>query len=110
MAQQARKFGARIAELREQRHWKQRDLVDKMADLGDDALNTNQLSRYENGGAMPGEQRQEWFAEALATTVADLIEGPVAERKKKGATPEFATPVSDARMEARFDQLQDSST
>lgn len=81
MADQARKFGARVAELREKHEWKQRDLVARMNELGDQAINTNQLSRYENGGAFPHEGRQTVFAEALETTVHDLMLGPEAERK-----------------------------
>jgi transcriptional regulator with XRE-family HTH domain len=85
MAEQARKFGARVAELRGKRGWKQRDLVAEMAKLGDLAINTNQLSRYEHGGAMPGEDRQQWFADALETTVADLHAGPMADRTEPKA-------------------------
>ena len=80
MAEQARKFGGRIAELRNEKGWTGRQLVERMAELGDRSINTNQLSRYENGGAMPGEQRQERFADALETDVADLVSGPLAER------------------------------
>lgn len=97
MAEQARKFGARIAELRDERQWKQRDLVAAMVERGDQALNTNQLSRYENGGAMPGEQRQQWFADALGTSVADLHAGPMAERSNAPSSPDpFAPPADDA--------------
>lgn len=80
MAEQARKFGAAIAETRKDLHWEQKDLVAKMAELGDASLNTNQLSRYENGGAFPRESRQLLFSKALGVEVADLVAGPKSER------------------------------
>lgn len=107
MAEQARKFGARIAELRDERGWKQRDLVAAMAALGDQAINTNQLSRYENGGAMPGEQRQSWFAEALETTVADLHAGPLEERPQSEETPDLMATLNGAsEIAQRLDRME----
>lgn len=109
MADQARKFGARIAELRAEKRWKQRDLVEQMAELGDRSINTNQLSRYENGGAMPGEQRQQWFADALETDLGDLIAGPISERKPKPqATPDPLAIDGDRldQIEAKLDAIR----
>lgn len=108
MATQARKFGARIAELRIEKRWKQRTLVEKMTALGDKSLNTNQLSRYENGGAMPGEQRQAWFASALGTTVADLVAGPVEEREEPevGDLDQLNADASELRaLDAKLDRV-----
>lgn len=110
MAEQARKFGGRVREIRDERRWKQRDLVARMAELGDQALNTNQLSRYENGGAMPSEQRQVWFAEALETTVADLHSGPLAERAEPTRAPDVLASLEPdgarlARIEAKLDRI-----
>lgn len=90
MAEQTRKFGQRLRERRREvgmQH--QKDLVARMVKLGDKGINTNQLSRYENGeGPLPREQRMEWFAEALDTTTADLLAGPVAERRARDTTPD----------------------
>ena len=105
MAEQSRKVGARIAELRSQRGWEQKHLVARMAELGDTAINTNQLSRYENGGALPREKRLELFAEALDTTIADLQGGPAAERKAPADSPfdQLSAPASSADL-ARVEQ------
>lgn len=81
MAEQARKLGGRLAELREGREWAQKDVVSAMAELGDDTLNTNQLSRYENGKAFPGETRLERFATTFGVEACDLIAGPIALRE-----------------------------
>jgi transcriptional regulator with XRE-family HTH domain len=111
MAEQARKFGARVAELRDEKRWKQRDLVAAMAALGDQSLNTNQLSRYENGGAMPGEQRQSWFAEALETTVGDLHAGPLEERGAPEPTPDVLGALSAGvppELQAQLDRIEET--
>jgi transcriptional regulator with XRE-family HTH domain len=84
MAEQAQRFGARVRELRVGHGWEQKDLVARMHELGDTAINTNQLSRYENGkGPMPRDGRQEIFASALKTTADDLRAGPPSKRKPK---------------------------
>lgn len=107
MAEQARKFGARIAELRHEKGWLGRELVARMAELGDDALNTNQLSRYENGGAFPNEQRRERFATALDTTEGDLYAGPMAERPATGESPDpFSAPPSQAQLNGRLEWIE----
>lgn len=88
MAEQSRKFGHRARERREELRardggWEAKVVVARMQEHGDKAINTNQLSRYESGeGPMPREARQEAFAYALKTDVADLCAGPIAERKK----------------------------
>lgn len=111
MAAQARKFGARVAEIREDdRGWTQRQLAERMNDLGDRSINTNQVSRYENGHTFPGERRQEVFAEALETTVADLLQGPLAEREEQSReTPDpFAQPAgADERLDQLADQISE---
>ena len=102
MAQQAHKVGGRIAEIRVKQGLKQRDLVARMAELGDQALNTNQLSRYENGGAMPNETRLSRFAEALETTVEDLHAGPIAERKPPKTSADGDGPLDQLGLAADF--------
>lgn len=111
MADQARKFGARIAELRNAKNWTGKRLVARMAELGDDSLNTNQLSRYENGGAFPNEERRERFAEALGTDLGDLYAGPIDERQAAPAESPLdalSAPASAAevgRLEAELAEL-----
>jgi transcriptional regulator with XRE-family HTH domain len=107
MAEQAERFGAQLKALREERQWKQRDLVTQMADLGDQSLNTNQLSRYENGGAFPNEVRMARFAEALGVDVADLIAPPVESNGPDllDALTE-AEPASLKRLEDRVASLE----
>lgn len=101
MTEQSRKFGQRCKERRLELgvqnpgKWEQKHVVARLIAVGETAINTNQLSRYESGnGPYPREARQEAFAKALETTAEDLRLGPVAERgiagvpkREKGAGP-----------------------
>lgn len=83
MADLARKVGARIRELREERkaqdpRWTQ----DYLARSIEDHINGTQMSRYERGEVMPEQERLEKIAAVLNTTVADLYAGPEAEREQ----------------------------
>jgi transcriptional regulator with XRE-family HTH domain len=86
MARQARYLGEQLARLRGERDWKGKDVVAAMAELGDLSLNTNQLSRYENGGAWPNEVRLGRFAEVFGVEVSELLVKPK-EPASDGATP-----------------------
>lgn len=104
MAEQARKFGARVAELRAERDWRQRDLAERMQDLGDKAINTSQISRYETGnGPLPEERRRQFFAGALETTEADLLLGPIEERE-----PVEPTTPDNSPLDALSEQASES--
>jgi len=86
MADMARKVGARINELREERkaedpRWTQ----DYLGRQVEDHLNGTQVSRYERGENMPNEKRLERIAEVLGTSVADLYAGPSNEREESGS-------------------------
>lgn len=74
MAEQGRKFGEQLERLRKAAGFEfQKDLVARMHELGDTGLNTNQMSRYENGeGPMPRERRLDTFAKALGVTTTEL--------------------------------------
>lgn len=84
MASQSERVGGRIRELREVRGWLQRELADRMRELGDEGIRESVVSATEKGRRLPQEDRLGYFAAALETTTPDLYAGPEADRVDAG--------------------------
>lgn len=84
MAREAENIGARIKELREERHLTQRELADQLPGKTEG----KDISRWENGKHRPTPDTLSAIADALGTNVADLHAGPVADRPERGPTPD----------------------
>lgn len=75
MAEEAELIGRRMAERREELGLTQREVAERMPG----STQASDVSRWERGKHRPEPMPQ--IAEALETTIADLVSGPLAERK-----------------------------
>lgn len=92
---QAQKIGRRIRERRDELELTQKELAARMtASPGADA---QQVSNWERGIHKPSDDNLEILAEALETDMADLVSGPLSERKPKGDTPDLAAALNGDR-------------
>lgn len=115
MAQQARKVGERIQELRTERRWSRPEFARRLEGVS----TGNDVYRWERGAHMPRTSTLEAIAETLGTTVGDLHEGPMADREPKDGVPDpwaeeldyeldyTKIAISDRHwLEQRLDQLE----
>lgn len=89
MAEEAELIGRRMAERREELGLTQREVAERMPG----STQASDISRWERGKHRPEPMPQ--IAEALQTTIADLVSGPMAEREQ----PDDAD-LSDALKDA----------
>ena len=87
-------FAARLRELRNSRGMRQADLAKEAK------VTTSYVSRLESGGAAPGIDLVARFADALGTTVEDLVGGD---------TPSEEESVLRKRAKSLFDDLMKSA-
>lgn len=105
---QAERVGGRAAELRKELGLTQQEVADRVGGK----TTGNDVSRWERGAVYP-DQKLDALADALETTAADLIAGPVAERKPQGDTPDLSIngkgyDVAElTEIRTRLDQIQD---
>jgi len=85
MAEEAELIGSRMAERRGELDLTQREVAERMAG----STQGSDVSRWERGKHRPEPLAE--IAKALETTVADLISGPLADRKE----PETISPGTD---------------
>lgn len=100
MSEEARRIGGRIRELRKALPGEPSQAT--MAAKLPGNVQGAEWSRWETGRHRPHSERLEEIAGLLSTSVADLIAGPVEDRKPKAETPDpFASP-----LEATDDELR----
>lgn len=85
-AQRAERFGARMRERRTELELSQSEVADR---IPVPSVNKDYISRWELGKVEPSDAYVEHIAEALDTTVGDLMAGPVADRIEKPPTPDL---------------------
>lgn len=88
-------IGEKIAQLRRERNWTQRELADKAG------VTQNQVSRIEKGKSRPRTSTLETFAEALGVSVEDLENNPIFEKEN----PVAQMAQEDPDMAALFAQI-----
>ena len=112
-SQQAARIGQRIRERRleldgrgRDDHMTQRELADKVTDLtGRVGIDGNYVSRWERGEHRPNDTTLDAIADALQTSVADLMAGPLADRKSPGETPDLMAAVNNGETSDLREQL-----
>ena len=82
--------GARVKQLRKQRHWTQKELANRLA------IRYQLLNKYEGGQHIPPAETLIHLAEALHTSVDYLLTG----------NPIEASPLADSRLFKRFKDLE----
>ena len=105
---QAERVGRRASERRKELGLTQQEVADRVGGK----TTGNDVSRWERGAVYP-DQKLDALAQALETTAADLIAGPVAERKPRGDTPDL--PINGKGYDVaelneirnRLDEIQD---
>lgn len=104
-SERGRKIGARMRERREELGLSQSAVADEFPGA---SVTKDYISRWELGKVTVSDDYLEQAAEALRTTVADLVAGPVAEREQ--ATPDVLgalegdVPAALARIEKKLDE------
>lgn len=91
-----------MRERREELGLTQPQVADRFPGL---SVTKDYISRWERGAVEPGEDYLGLAAEALETTVADLMAGPISERKPKGPTPDLSL-VPEPEPDDRISQLE----
>lgn len=109
MAEEAEKIGGRMAERRGELGLAQRQVAERMPG----SYQGSDISRWERGRHRPESLAE--IAEALETDVADLIQGPIAEREKEkpegspldalAAASDLPTEVADALEALRLEMV-----
>lgn len=84
-------FGARLKQLRKQRHWTQKELAAKVD------IRFQLLNKYESGQHIPPAETLISLAEALDTTVDHLLTG----------NPVEESPLANSTLFKRFKALED---
>lgn len=79
MAEEAENFGGRMRERRRELRITQREVAERV----EGKTEGKDISRYETGKHLPGPDTRAAIARALETDLADLYQGPKAQRKKK---------------------------
>ncbi len=85
-----KEFGARLKQLRKQRHWTQKELANKID------IRYQLLNKYEGGQHIPPAETLIKLAETLDTTVDYLLTG----------NPVEETPLASANLFRRFKALE----
>ena len=88
-------IGEKIARLRRERNWTQRELADKAG------ITQNQVSRIEKGKSRPRASTLETFAEALGVSIEDLESNPIFEEEN----PVAKMAQEDPEMASLFAQI-----
>lgn len=83
-------FGARVKQLRKQRHWTQKELANRLD------IRYQLLNKYEGGQHIPPAETLIRLAEALQTSVDYLLTG----------NPIEDSPLADSRLFRRFKELE----
>ena len=83
-------FGARVKELRKQRHWQQKQLAAKVE------IRFQLLNKYESGQHIPPAETLIKLAKALDTTIDYLLTG----------NPIEDTPLQDSSLFRRFREME----
>lgn len=112
--EQAARVGRRIRERRDELGLTQAEVAARMVDSP--STNDQQVSKWERGEHRPNDDNLEILAQALETTLADLVSGPLGERDgRPAATPDpFASNGGDPyreqldRIEARLKYVMDT--
>jgi transcriptional regulator with XRE-family HTH domain len=86
-------FGARLKQLRKQRHWTQKELAAKVE------IRFQLLNKYESGQHIPPAETLISLADALDTTVDYLLTG----------NPVDESPLANSMLFKRFKTLEDFS-
>jgi len=86
-------FGARLKQLRKQRHWTQKELAAKVE------IRFQLLNKYESGQHIPPAETLISLADALDTTVDYLLTG----------NPVDESPLANSMLFKRFKALEDFS-
>lgn len=86
-------FGARLKQLRKQRHWTQKELAARVD------IRFQLLNKYESGQHIPPAETLISLADALDTTVDHLLTG----------NPVDESPLANSKLFKRFKALEDFS-
>jgi transcriptional regulator with XRE-family HTH domain len=106
---QTERLGRRIKERREELDLKQREVAARMA--ASPSTDAQMVSKWERGEHRPNDDNLEILADALETTVADLVSGPLSERPAKAATPDAMAaldgkPAAGDELHAQLDRIE----
>lgn len=102
MAEEARLIGDRMRERRLELELTQRQIAERLPGSTQGA----DVSRWETGRHRPGGDTLDRIADALETTVADLVAGPVAERKAQAETPDLSNVVTSGEVHIRLTRIE----
>lgn len=102
-AQRAEKIGARMRERREQLGLKQREIADRVPVA---SVTADYVGRWERGIVEPSAAYLDLIAAALETSVADLMAGPLSERKPQGETPDPFANGHSQHIAERLDRIE----
>lgn len=104
MAEEAALFGGRLRERRKELKLTQRELADRLPGKTEG----KDISRYESGRHLPGQDTRVALAAALETTLADLYSGPEADRPAPGPAPDVLDALSpSAPNAAQLDRIEE---
>lgn len=95
VAEQAKRVGGRIAELRREKKWSKAELARQLPGVS----SGNDIRRWERGDHLPRADTLDAIAGALETNVADLYSGPMASRKSKAGAPDLMRRFNGSRFQ-----------